>query len=105
MRELVIWLFVYVDMRSAIALPVVPVLRDTTGHSAQSVRAIAICVLHLVAMATAANGVWAQPSFPTQVEGEFDKIEVHGVTLLVDSGATSRAVLTDGGGRAELGCR
>ncbi|MCW5965806.1 MAG: DUF2807 domain-containing protein [Bryobacterales bacterium] len=83
-------------MRSTLGLPAVPVFRNNTKHRAQSVRAMAMWVLQFVALAAAAGGVWAQPALPSLVEGEFDKIEIHGVTLLVDWGAASRKVVTDG---------
>lgn len=55
-----------------------------------------MCVLQLVALAVAAGGVWAQPTLPSLIEGDFDKIEIHGVTLLVEGGTATRAVVTDG---------
>jgi uncharacterized protein (TIGR02145 family) len=53
--------------------------------------------LFAVLLATAAPGANAQPSFPTQTEEAFNKIEVQGGgTLLVDFGEASRAELVDG---------
>ncbi len=62
----------------------------------QSVRTITTCVLQVVLIAATVSGIYAQPSFPTESEGAFAKIEVQGATLVVDYGPASRAVLTDG---------
>ena len=78
-----------------IGVTVLPV-REIGRRYAQSVRATTTFVLRFVAVATVAIEVWAQPSFPTQLEGTFDKVEVQGATVLLDFGAESRAVLSEG---------